>query len=342
MTPTLRARLFLASKLLVTVLFAAILVYTVPLREVARLFVRLNWWYVAVLLVLSYAMIVLSCWKWQILLRRKGIAAGLHSLVRLYILGNFFCNFLPSMIGGDSARGVILGRKTGRMADIFLSIFMERFTGFVALVSLTSLAVILDHPFVHIGNLKHICLAALAATCALVFLVFSRRGFALLVRIVFRLVPGGGRFGEKLTKLHHSLQEFRSHRVEFFGIMVLSVLFHVLTGINLYVACLALNYQPHFLEMLIVTPFILLLSVLPITINGIGLWEGSFVLFFSLLGIAKPLALSVALLLRLKTLFVSAFGGLFYLQEKGERPAEQPTERPAEQNTIMPDEPDNR
>jgi len=318
MMPVLRARLFLASKVLVTALFVAILLYTVPLAEVARLFARPNWWYMAVLLALNFGMVVLSAWKWWILLRSKGIAIGLPSLVRLYILGNFFNNFLPSMIGGDSARGVILGRKTGRMADVFLSIFMERFTGFVALVALTSLAVILDHPFVHIGNLRTICLAALAATCALVFLTFSRRGFAFLVRVVFWLVPGGGRFGEKITNLHHSLQEFRRHRLKFLGILLLSLLFHILTGINIYLACLTLNYQPGFIEMLIVTPFILLLSVLPVTINGIGLWEGSFVLFFSLLGIPKSLALSVALLLRLKTLLISAFGGVFYLQEKGD------------------------
>ena len=333
MTAILRARLFFASKLVLTALFVSMLVYTVPLREVAGLFVRLNWWYVAALLTLSYLLIVLSCWKWRILLQRKGIVVGLHSLVRLYILGNFFCNFLPSMIGGDSARGVILGRKTGRMADIFLSIFMERFTGFVALVSLTSLAVILDHPFVHIGNLKSICLAALAATVALVFLVFSRRGFAFLVRVFFHFIPGGGRFGEKLTSLHHSLQEFRSHPLEFSGIMLLSALFHIMTGLNLYLGCLALNYQPAFLDMIIVTPFILLLSVLPITINGIGLWESSFVLFFSLLGIPKSLALSVALLLRLKTLFVSSLGGLFYLQEKGEKD---------EREILTPAAPDNR
>jgi len=331
MTSVLRARLFLASKVLVTALFVAILLYTVPLAEVARLFARPNWWYMAVLFVLNFGMVVLSAWKWQILLRRKGITDGLPSLLRLYLLGNFFNNFLPSTIGGDSARGVILGRKTGRMADAFLSIFMERFTGFVTLVSLTSLAVILDHPFVHIGNLKTICLTALAATCAMGFLTFSRRGFAFLVRIVFRIIPGGGRFGEKLTNLHHSLQEFRSHRLEFLGIMLLSLLFHVLAGTNFYLACLALNYQPNFLEMIIVTPFILLLSVLPVTINGIGLWEGSIVLFFSLLGMPKPLALSVALLLRLKTLLISSFGGIFYLQEKGERKAARECQNEIEQ-----------
>ncbi|MDR3088694.1 MAG: flippase-like domain-containing protein [Desulfobulbaceae bacterium] len=318
MASKLRARVFLASKALVTALFVVIVLYSVPLAEVARLFARLNWWYVALLLLLNYGMIVLSCWKWRILLRRKGIATSLHSLVRLYILGNFFNNFLPSMIGGDSARGLILGRKSGRMTDVFLSIFMERFTGFVALVSLTSLAVVIDHPFIHIGNLKTICLAALAGTGLLVFLAFSRRGFALVARLFFTIVPGGGRFREKLIGLHQSLQEFRHQLPEFAGIMLLSVLFHVITGLNLYLSCLALNYQPDFIEMLIVTPFILLLAVLPITINGIGLWEGSFVLFFSLLGIPKPLALSVALLLRLKTLLISSLGGLFYLQERGE------------------------
>ncbi len=299
-------------KFLVSALFVTILVKTISFQEVVKLFSSLNVYYLVLLLLLSYVMILESCLKWQILLKAKGIRVPLPSLVRLYILGYFFNNFLPSMVGGDSARGLLLGRRLKRVTDVFLSIFMERFTGFLALILFTATAVIVNHPLVRVGNLRSIVIVLLAGALILVVLVFSRKSFGILMGLVPEKFE---KLRDKLDTLHVSLLEFSHHKGDFACVLFLSLLFHFLTGVNLYYACLALNYEVGFLEMIVVTPFIVLLSLVPITINGIGLWEGSFVLFFSLLGIPSSLALSAALLLRLKTLLVSALGGLFYLQE---------------------------
>ena len=292
--------------------FLAILIRTVPLSEVLDLFKNLDLYYVAILLLLSYIMLVESCLKWGLLLRIKQIRESLHYLVKLYVLGNFFNNFLPSMVGGDSARGLILGRKTGKRTDVFLSIFMERLTGYFALIFIASLTVLINHPLVNIGNLRSVVLLLLVSSLVVVWMIFSRRFFHLLMNLLPRKFS---KIRAKIDMAHVSLLEFSHHKSKFVLVLLLSLLFHLLTGLNLYYACLALHYQPDLLSMIVVTPFILLLSLLPITINGIGLWESAFVLFFSLLGLPKSLALSVALLLRMKNLLISALGGIFYLQE---------------------------
>lgn len=307
-----KGKLLFCFKILVSVLFVVILCKTVPLQDVLRLFSSVNVYYLLVLFLLSYLMILESCLKWSVLLKAKNIHPPLHSLVRLYVLGYFFNNFLPSMVGGDSARGLILGRKLQRVTDVFLSIFMERFTGYLALIIFTTIPVLLNHPLVQVGNLRTIIILLFATTVLIVILLFSRSIFT----VVNSLGPHRlAWLSTKLDMLHVSLLEFSRHKTDFVLVLALSLVFHLLTGVNLYYACLALNYDVSLIEMIIVTPFIVLLSLVPITINGIGLWEGSFVLFFSLLGLPSSLALSVALLLRLKTLVVSALGGVFYLQE---------------------------
>lgn len=308
-------KLFLVFKILVSVGFVLLLCRTISLGEVLKLFASLHLAYALMLFFLAYLMIVVSCIKWRILLRRKGIDARLHSLVRLYILGNFFNNFLPGMVGGDSVRGLILGRRFGRLTDVFLSIFMERFTGFLALIFLAAGTVAFDHPLVHVGNLRSMVALILVGALGLIVLVFSRSLFSRLLAI---LPTRLAKLRAKLDMLHVSLLEFSEHKGDFAVILLLSLAFHLITGVNLYYACLALNYEPDLLAMIVVTPFILLMSMLPVSINGIGLWESSFVLFFSLLGIPSSLALSAALLLRLRSLIVSALGGVFYLQ--GEKP----------------------
>lgn len=303
------ARIF---KIGVSTGFVVVLVKTVPLMEVLNLFTHIDWFYVAVLIVFSYVLLAESCLKWGLLLRGKKIKVSLHYLIKLYVLGNFFNNFLPSMVGGDSARGLVLGRKFGRLTDVFLSIFMERFTGFLALIFITAVTVLIDHPLVRIGNLRTVVLFCSVATVVMIWVIFSRRVFTMMMK----LIPAKfTKLRAKIDMAHISLLEFSEDKVNFFFVLLLSLLFHILTGLNLYYACLALHYHPDMLSMIVVTPFILLLSLVPITINGIGLLEGSFVLFFSLLGLPSSLALSVALLFRIKGLIISAIGGIFYLQE---------------------------
>lgn len=316
-------------KLCVSLAFVVVLCKSVPLAEVVRLFSSVNIYYLLLSLLISYVMILESCLKWSILLRQKKIKVPIHSLVRLYVLGYFFNNFLPSMVGGDSARGVILGRRINRLTDVFLSIFMERFTGFLALIFLAAATVLINHPLVRIGNLRTIVFMLLAGSLLIIVFVFSRTLFSLTMSLLPRRLEG---IRKKADMLHVSLLEFSKHKMSFAVVLGLSLVFHVLTGVNLYYGCLVLNYHVDLLSMIVAAPFIVLLSLLPITINGIGLWESSFVLFFSLLGIPSSLALSVALFLRLKSLLVSTLGGIFYLQEGKARRAEMTRKQPVESN----------
>ena len=59
-----------------------------------------------------------------------------------------------------------------------------------------------------------------------------------------------------------------------------------------------------------------LLSLVPISLNGIGLAEGVFVAVYGVVGVLPDAALAAALLRRLVDLLDSAVGGLFWLIER--------------------------
>ena len=56
--------------------------------------------------------------------------------------------------------------------------------------------------------------------------------------------------------------------------------------------------------------------MIPISINGIGLQEGSYVFYLEQLGVAGPVGLLVAVLARGSLLAMSLLGGLLFLSEK--------------------------
>jgi len=55
-------------------------------------------------LALYLGMIVVSAWRWQLLLVAQRIHVGKARLVNSYLVATFFNNFLPSNIGGDVVR----------------------------------------------------------------------------------------------------------------------------------------------------------------------------------------------------------------------------------------------
>ena len=304
-----RKTLSLVAKGLVSALFVALVVRAVDLGDTRHLFTGINWRYCGLLVVLSAMGITTSCIKWRILLRTKGRDVSLLYLVSLYLLGYFFNNFMPSMVGGDVGRGHYLGRKIGSRTDGYLSVFMERLTGSLALLVLVIVVAFVDHPLIRDSHLELplivfvvLCLLALAV-------ILSRRLFSRFVRIL------PSRLRQKVDSLHQSLSEFRRHPVLFGEVLALSFLFHITTGVNVITACNALGATVDSLQVILVTPLIIMASVMPITINGIGLWEGGFVLFLSFAGVPPAVALSAALLLRVKNLLVSALGAVVFFTE---------------------------
>ena len=75
-------------------------------------------------------------------------------------------------------------------------------------------------------------------------------------------------------------------------------------------------------------PVIFVISMLPISVAGIGVREGSFVYFFSQVGASKPEAFSLSLAVFLQAVGLALLGGALYwmnglaLQKQGLAPKE--------------------
>ena len=87
-----------------------------------------------------HAIVVLSTWRWRVLLRAQGYEAPLRHLSASYLVANFFNNFLPSNIGGDVVRVRDSSRLTGSTTTSVAIVAIDRILGFGALYVLALLA----------------------------------------------------------------------------------------------------------------------------------------------------------------------------------------------------------
>jgi hypothetical protein len=75
----------------------------------------------------------LSAWRWWLLLRPVRLDVPYLRMVAFYFIGMFFNIFLPTIVGGDAVKAILLARETGAPARSTMSVFMERNVGLFAL-----------------------------------------------------------------------------------------------------------------------------------------------------------------------------------------------------------------
>lgn len=284
---------------LVSATLLAHVLYSADWTQMRELFDQLNpWWFVASFLTVPI-MVGLSVLKWQVLLEARGSKVGLWRLVGLYVIGQFYNSFLPTSAGGDLVRVVLLHRhiRDGQLA--LASVLVERFTGLAVLVLLALTAIVFAPHLWANPMLVLLVSAGSAMALGAVVVVASRSLTRLLKRLVARL-DFAGRMLDKVLRFQDSLWLFRQRPRAMLIAIVLSIGFYLAAVLGVWLACLAFGQLVSFAMVLLIVPMVLVVTLLPITLGGLGLWEWAFTASFAAFGLAGALGLSASLLLRVR------------------------------------------
>src|SRR5262245_42333442 len=90
------------------------------------------WFFVAIALYL--AMVLVSAWRWGLLLGAQGITVPFGALTNSFLVATFFNNFLPSNIGGDVVRIRDTARAAGSKTLATTVVLLDRGLGLMGLV----------------------------------------------------------------------------------------------------------------------------------------------------------------------------------------------------------------
>ena len=238
-----------------------------------------------------------------------GISA--RKLFSLYMIGTFFNNFLPGVIGGDAVKGYYLYRETGKGGLSLASIFVDRYIGFIGLIAICVVA----YPF----GFKYF--AGSRAEWLPPFIVF---GFLAASLLIFGL-----RIGQRIRFLSEFYTYFHLYRLqkEIIGkTFALSLIIQFSGILAVYILARGLHQQVPLLAFFVFLPIIILLTVIPVSISGLGVREGACVLLFGFIGVEPSAATAISLSWFVSVAAGSLVGLVEYLRYKREEipdPAEE-------------------
>ncbi len=275
-----------------------------------------HWDYFPAFAVASIFMIWVSCLKWNLFLKERGISISFLRLFNLYVIGMFFNNFFPGNIGGDVVKGYLLGRQINSQSQSFVSIVLERFTGLLALVGL-SVCVLAIRPALLTNPLVAWAVIIMTGACTGLLLIVYCRGIGDLFFSILNRWKISRKMSKKLEQVRTEVGYFKGRSRLFCVAMAYSLLFHISTGVFFFISAHLIGLSLDFFETLALTPIILLVNSVPLTPNNLGVLEWACSIFLTAAGGTPVQGIAIALVVRAKNLLVSMFGWLLFLSVKG-------------------------
>lgn len=304
----------------------ALLAYTLHLvdwRGGLQLVPRAN----PALLVLAVALLtlerVVSVAKWLLLLRVKEAAVSFWRLFIINYVGGFWGLILPSSVSADIVRGYYLARTPAGLSLTVASMLVDRMLAGLALVTMAGISAWLAGDrfgFVH----HRVWIAAGIAACALAAaLLFQPASLRWIDQRIFQHLSRwlatrrAWDLSQRLRAWIVSCLEYRRYPGRLILAFLLSVLVQVIRVLIFYTVAEGFGVRAPALYYFLFIPLIMVLIMLPVSFNGIGIREGSFVAFFAMVGVSSADAFVVSFTVSLLTTLTTALGGLIYLLDKG-------------------------
>ena len=310
-SPLTTRRALLLAKLAVSGILLAVLFWKVDraafLRSVQTLPVPLFLGCVA-LSALGY---ILSTIRWQCLLLAEGIRLPFWRLLLVYFEGAFCNLFLPTLIGGDVVRGYFIYRLTQGHDASIPSILVDRLSGFATLMLIAVGGLAFTYGKLNDPQASALIAGVAAFFVGLMLVLLNDR----LKDVVSGLLRAAGlaRFQAKLQGMVDALQRYRRHRLAVGQALVLSALLQVLIIVTYYLIGAALHVGVPFAYFLVLVPLITVVSMLPISIVGLGVREAGVIYFFGKFGVGPATALGMSLAWFSLTLIMNSLGGVAFL-----------------------------
>lgn len=282
-------------------------------HDVWRALARASWPPVLIAIGLVLFDRALMAYRWFVLLRplEGQNLPSFGIILRVFFVSSFIGTFLPGSVGGDAVRAYSLSTHGVPMADSMASVFVDRMLGVLSLLlmALVGIAIARD-----LATDRAVVLGLAATTTACVIagvLVFSSAADAaaekLLVRLPWervRRAPG---------RLFTAIRRYSSHHGALGNVLIGSLAVQVLRIVQAYFLGIAIGVQQPLLMYFAFLPLILLIMLLPITVNGIGTSQAAFIWLFGRVGTPEAEAFALSVLFVALGLIGNIPGAIFYV-----------------------------
>jgi uncharacterized membrane protein YbhN (UPF0104 family) len=264
-----------------------------------------------------FVMVVISAWRWGLLLHAQHVSIGIVWLTKSFLVATFFNNFLPSNIGGDVIRIRDTARPVGSKTTAATIVLLDRGIGLLGLV------------FVAAVGASYVAAGTEALGPIGPGMLWAALGAGIGATVPMVMMPQAvGRLLRPLEVLHQDWVRRQIERLTsalarfgdapgalvrcFVGAIVVQA-----TIVAFYAAIARALSIPIGLEHLaVLVPLSFIVQMAPVSVNGFGVREATFSLYFSRLHLPIEAALALSFTSAALLMVFSISGAVVHLSSR--------------------------
>jgi glycosyltransferase 2 family protein len=300
----------LALRLLVSAALLGIVLAYADVGEVAAALRDGDWGWFAAGLALMAGAVVLGGLRWWLLLEGARIEVSARRSVRAFAASIVLNLVLPTAVAGDAVRTWVVGRESGRLLGAAAATVIDKLTALVCLFGVGWAAYAVERNAVPDS----------------LIVVFAWLTAGLLAALVIAALVAAGirpvlhRFPERLAVMAREswklIRIWAGSRKLVVSVLGLGVAYQLLAVIVLISVGMTLGLELSFALAAISAAVVVVATLIPVSVGGLGIREGGFVLLLGEAGIDAADATLVSLLSAAAVLIASAgVAGSVYLYD---------------------------
>lgn len=300
MPEVLRRRGPLLLRILVSAALLGAVLAWVDVGEVAQEVKDGHWgWFAAAVGIMCLAAVV-GAVRWWLLLRGAEMDVSVRRAVQTFAAGLLLNSVLPTSVGGDAARAWLVGRESGRLIRAATATIADKATAVGCLFIVAWAVLVFDRAQMPGSVIAVLVWVSVGLLAVLAIAVAVAAG----VRPVVRRFPG--RIASLIREVWTTIRIWgRSPRL-IAGLLGLGVLYQVLALVALVLVAWTVGVELSFALAAVVAPIVIVATLMPISVGGLGVREGAFVLLLGEAGIGGAEATVVSLLSAVAVLLAGA------------------------------------
>jgi glycosyltransferase 2 family protein len=238
---------------------------------------------------------IMAAARWNIFLNFLGIRMPLLELIKINFESIFWGTFLPSSDGFAAIRMYKIERKfTEFPGKSGSTVIAEKLLGFFVLCSLALLFSFFLKSIPNIIIIRLIILLIMLILIILMLLIFNKTFYGFISNFLLKSKIST-KISIFISNIHDSLVKLPKLSMLATALPLIIIL-QIFTFLNVYLLFKAMGFEISLVNHLVIVPIIQIISLIPLTLSGLGIREGAFVYFYGFLGVKPEIAFTVSIL----------------------------------------------
>ncbi|MFC5489719.1 lysylphosphatidylglycerol synthase transmembrane domain-containing protein [Dokdonella soli] len=297
-------------KLLFGLLLVGILFWRLDIHQILNTFRQFSWPYLLAALGLFVLSWPIATARWQLFAPRFAF----RHLFELTLIGQFYAVVLPGQIAGEAVKAYRLAKGSADAERLAASVAMDRMIGTITLLLVAAGGMALT-PHAIPGPLRQIFLWLIVLLIGGLFVFNIPAIHAMAEKTIVRaaMLPRLQRLSPVLLRLIHAWRDFARAPWRLLASLLLGLMLQFI-ALGMYsILAINLGLSVSLSDWAWIVGVTSLAMLLPVSIGGIGLREGSLVGCLGYLGVAGEPAIALSLAIFAITLAGALIGGVIEL-----------------------------